>query len=96
MTTATAPKNAPALSRKGAELKSGIYEHYKKLRYKVLGVALHSETLEECVVYQALYGEMRIWVRPLEMFMESVILDNGESVPRFTSACDLVKHEDAS
>lgn len=60
----------------------GIYEHYKKMRYKVLHVARHSETLEEMVVYQALYGEHGIWVRPVAMFVESVDLE-GNWTPRF-------------
>ena len=60
----------------------GLYEHYKKLPYRVLSIARHSETLEELVVYQALYGERGIWVRPLAMFLENVSV-NGESTPRF-------------
>ena len=63
-------------------LKSGEYEHYKGQRYKVLGIARHSETLEELVVYQALYGERGLWVRPLLMFKEVVDL-GGKKVPRF-------------
>jgi len=63
-------------------LKKGIYEHYKGKRYEVLCVAKHSETLEETVIYQALYGDKDIWVRPLKMFEESVEV-NGKSVPRF-------------
>lgn len=59
-----------------------IYEHYKGKRYKVFGVARHSETLEELVVYQALYDDNKLWVRPLSMFEENVII-NGESKPRF-------------
>jgi hypothetical protein len=58
------------------------YEHYKGMRYKILGVARHSETLEELVVYQALYGEKGIWVRPVTMFLEKVLID-GELTPRF-------------
>lgn len=58
------------------------YEHYKKQRYKVLGLARHSETLEELVVYQALYGDFSIWVRPVDMFLESVTIE-GKNVPRF-------------
>ncbi len=59
-----------------------IYEHYKGQRYQVLGVARHSETLEELVVYQALYGEKGMWVRPLGMFLEEVVV-NGVQMPRF-------------
>lgn len=59
-----------------------LYEHYKGLRYKVLAVARHSETLEELVVYQALYGEKGVWVRPLAMFLENVTID-GKAQPRF-------------
>lgn len=60
----------------------GTYEHYKKKRYKVLAVARHSESLEEFVVYQALYGESAVWVRPVAMFLESILID-GCSYPRF-------------
>jgi hypothetical protein len=59
-----------------------VYEHYKGLRYKILSVARHTETLEELVVYQALYGEEGIWVRPLTMFLEDVQID-GKWQPRF-------------
>lgn len=64
------------------KLKLGEYEHYKGGRYKVIGKAKHSETLEELVVYQALYGEMGLWVRPLKMFLEEVEID-GKRVSRF-------------
>ena len=50
----------------------GIYKHYKGNLYKVLGIAKHSETLEDMVVYQALYGEYGLWVRPASMFEEMV------------------------
>ncbi|MEW9573767.1 DUF1653 domain-containing protein [Rhodanobacter sp. Si-c] len=60
----------------------GLYRHYKGQRYRVLGTARHSETEEPLVVYQALYGERGLWVRPAAMFAESVILD-GMCVPRF-------------
>ena len=49
-------------------MKIGYYKHYKNKHYKVLGVANHSETLEELVLYQALYGEQKLWVRPKDMF----------------------------
>ncbi len=64
-----------ALSEKAKSVKLGVYEHYKGKRYQVLGVALHSETLEELVVYKALYGEGLIWVRPLDMFLEEIEVD---------------------
>jgi len=59
-----------------------LYEHYKGLRYRIIGVARHSETLEELVVYQALYGDADIWVRPLNIFLENITI-NGQSQPRF-------------
>ena len=46
------------------EVKIGIYRHYKGREYKVLGLAKHSETLDEYVVYQAMYGNNEIWIRP--------------------------------
>lgn len=60
----------------------GLYEHYKGLRYIVIAVARHSETLEELIVYQALYDEEAIWVRPLTMFLEDIEID-GQVQPRF-------------
>lgn len=60
----------------------GIYRHYKGNNYKLLAVATHSETLEKMAVYQALYGERDIWVRPLAMFMETIEKD-GQSLKRF-------------
>ena len=61
---------------------AGIYRHYKGQRYRVLGTARHSETMEPLVVYQALYGEHGLWVRPAAMFCETVELE-GEPIPRF-------------
>ena len=58
------------------------YEHYKGNRYRVIDIATHSETLEPLVIYQALYGEGCIWVRPLKMFLEKVTVD-GEENDRF-------------
>lgn len=60
----------------------GVYRHHKGQQYEVLGVARHSETEEEFVVYWALYGERGLWIRPLTMFTESVEKEGG-SVPRF-------------
>ena len=65
------------------EIKLGKYRHYKGGEYEVLGVANHSETLERMVVYRALYGDGEIWVRPLSMWSETVVVD-GVSVPRFS------------
>ena len=64
------------------ELRPGLYRHFKGNLYRLLYVAKHSETLEEMVVYQALYGEMGIWVRPASMWNERVERD-GYSGPRF-------------
>ena len=66
-------------------LKVGKYRHYKGKEYEVIGIAKHSETLEETVVYQALYGERGVWVRPVKMFLEEVEVD-GKKMPRFEYA----------
>lgn len=60
----------------------GLYRHYKGNLYDLIGFALHSETLEEMVIYKALYGERRTWVRPLSMWSELVYID-GKPVKRF-------------
>jgi hypothetical protein len=65
------------------EPKPGRYRHYKGNEYRVVGLARHSETLEPLVVYQALYGERGLWVRPAAMFIEAVETGNGRE-PRFT------------
>lgn len=61
---------------------NGVYEHYKGNRYLVVGVAKHSETLEDMVVYRQRYGEEGLWVRPLAMFLEDVQV-NGKTLKRF-------------
>lgn len=61
---------------------SGRYRHYKGNFYEVIGIARHSETEEELVVYRKLYGDHSLWVRPLGMFRENVLVA-GCSVPRF-------------
>lgn len=66
------------------ELKPGLYRHFKGNLYRLLYVAKHSETLELMVVYQALYGEMGIWVRPASMWNEWVDRDDYHG-PRFYS-----------
>jgi hypothetical protein len=60
----------------------GRYRHYKGQDYRVLGVARHTETGEVVVVYQALYGERGLWVRPQSMFCETIDVA-GRPVPRF-------------
>ncbi len=64
------------------KLKLGKYWHYKGNEYEMIGIAKYSETLEELVVYRALYGKYDLWVRPLKMFIEDVKID-GKKVPRF-------------
>lgn len=63
-------------------IKPGKYRHFKGGEYEVLGLATHSETDEQLVVYRALYGERGLWVRPLAMFLETVERD-GQIRPRF-------------
>lgn len=61
----------------------GIYKHYKGGIYKVLGIAKHTETYEDFVVYEAQYPtDIKLWVRPRAMFEQMVIVD-GKKVPRF-------------
>lgn len=60
----------------------GKYRHYKGNLYEVIGIAYHTETLEELVVYKALSDQDKLWVRPKTMFFEEVIYE-GKSVPRF-------------
>jgi len=71
----------------------GIYRHFKGNLYKLVAVARHSETLEEMVVYQALYGDGGLWVRPLGMWSELVEQD-GQRVPRFAWIAE--KEEDVA
>ena len=64
-------------------IKPGRYRHFKGREYEVIGVAKHSETLEEMVVYRQLYGEHGLWVRPASMWEETVERD-GKTFRRFT------------
>ena len=63
-------------------VKFGEYKHWKGNHYEVIGVAKHSETQEEFVVYRALFDGYGMWIRPLKVFLEEVE-DNGKKVPRF-------------
>jgi len=65
-----------------SEIKLGKYKHFKGNEYEVLGVAKNSETMEELVVYRALYGNYDLWVRPLKMFLEEVEVE-GKKIFRF-------------
>ena len=64
-------------------IKLGKYRHFKGNEYEVIGTAKHSETMEEMVVYRALYGEFGLWVRPASMWEETVERD-GKTYQRFT------------
>ena len=70
-------------------IKNGIYQHYKGNKYEVIGVAKHSETLEDLVVYRALYDNQvsQLWVRPLKMFTETIEND-GKEIERFKYICE--------
>lgn len=63
-------------------IEKGIYQHFKGQKYEVLDIATHSETGEQYVVYKALYGDFGTWIRPLEMFTETIERD-GKEFKRF-------------
>jgi len=63
-------------------MKLGIYKHFKGNLYEVVAVAKHSETLEDMVVYKALYGDGDVWVRPLSMW-DDVVERDGNKFKRF-------------
>ena len=63
-------------------MKTGVYEHYKGPRYKVIDTVRHSETEELMVLYRTMYGDEDLWVRPYSMFFEEVTI-NSNTVPRF-------------
>ncbi len=63
-------------------IKKGIYQHFKGQKYEVLDLATHSETGEQYVVYKALYGDFGTWIRPLDMFTETIERDEKE-IKRF-------------
>jgi hypothetical protein len=60
------------------------YQHFKGNEYEIIALAKHSETLEDLVVYKALYGERQVWVRPAVMFTDFKTLGDGTQVQRFT------------
>ncbi|MEI7922594.1 MAG: DUF1653 domain-containing protein [Planctomycetota bacterium] len=64
------------------EIISGRYRHYKGHEYTVIGIARHSETMEELVIYRQEYGDNALWVRPKQMFLETVEVD-GKILQRF-------------
>ncbi|HYD34722.1 MAG TPA: DUF1653 domain-containing protein [Vitreimonas sp.] len=70
-------------------ISAGVYQHYKGKKYLVLGIAKHSETLEDLVVYVNLYENeaSNLWVRPAEMFAGEVMVD-GHPLPRFKRVAD--------
>ena len=68
--------------KKEIKIKTGIYKHYKGNLYEVLDTGKHSETEELMVIYRTLYGDGGTWVRPYEMFIETVNFD-GKSLKRF-------------
>ncbi|HOD46116.1 MAG: hypothetical protein BWX86_02506 [Verrucomicrobia bacterium ADurb.Bin122] len=70
-----------------SEPRPGLYRHYKGNAYRVVGLARHTETLEPVVVYQALYGERGLWVRPAGMFAETVETAQGRQL-RFVRTGD--------
>lgn len=74
-------------------VKLGRYRHYKGSEYEVIGIAKHSETLEEFIVYRALYGDHALWVRPKKMFTETVTID-GKEMPRFAYIGDFQNEKD--
>ncbi len=74
--------DVPPLPVHPAGPRPGRYRHYKGPEYLVLGVARHSESEEELVVYRLLYGDFGLWVRPRSMFLETVEVD-GAPTPRF-------------
>lgn len=63
-------------------MKTGIYQHYKGLKYKVIDTVRHSETEELMVLYRTMYGDEDLWVRPFSMFFQEIEV-NSTTVPRF-------------
>ena len=79
------------------KIELGYYKHYKNKLYSVSGTAKNTETLEDMVIYKAMYGDHDNWVRPLSMFLETIIVD-GKEIKRFTKisikeAIDLMRQD---
>ena len=74
------------------EIKPGKYRHYKGNEYEVFDVATHSEDESTYVVYQPLYGDRSLWIRPFKMFTENVEVD-GELIPRFAYLGEMPEDE---
>jgi len=65
------------------EIELGVYQHYSGKKYEVIGISLHSETLEPMVIYKPLYAtKIPLWARPYKMFIEQVVID-GKTTLRF-------------
>ncbi len=71
------------LSQKAKDIRLGFYENWQGKKYEVLGVGIHTETLEETVIYQAQYGENMIWLRPIDMFLGEKEFEDGKRIVRF-------------
>ncbi len=70
-----------------ALIRPGIYRHFKGNKYQVIDIAKHSESGEKMVLYRCLYGDFDLWVRPLNMFLETVDV-KGTPAPRFEFLCE--------
>lgn len=75
------------MKHSSSESITGKYRHYKGNEYEVIGIGLHTETEEKTVVYKDIKTPDKIWVRPYDMFFETVIID-GEEIPRFKKIGD--------
>ena len=73
------------------EIKPGRYRHFKGNEYEVIGIAKHSETTEEMVVYRAIYGEHGLWIRPASMWNE-MVEHKGQIVRRFSFCLNPILH----